>query len=149
MEKQLSIFEEAKAKPTNFLETKFCHKDWFIHGISKKLALQYFASTGDFQYNGSRIQYIGKEGGTYYLSKREQAYYEDLLKQVEDAKNYGLKFRENHDFKENNKTYFVFKNLIITIYPDWKWVPVSFKEYLQIECKQYYKEITESKEFLS
>jgi len=79
METDVLIKTKVENKPIDYLDTKFYHKNWFINGISKKLALQYFASTGDFIFNGSRILYTGREGGTYNLSKKEQMYYENLL----------------------------------------------------------------------
>ena len=40
METDVLIKTKVENKPIDYLDTKFYHKNWFINGISKKLALQ-------------------------------------------------------------------------------------------------------------
>ena len=80
----------------NKLDTLFKHKNWFTNYneitnkyepyLSKRLALQYFASSEDFIYNGKTLKYKGKEGGVYKLTNYESKYFEELLEKIKIAK---------------------------------------------------------------
>jgi hypothetical protein len=126
------------------LNTPFNHSEWFKgSGITKKLALQYFVSTGDFNYNGKRLRYTGKECGTYQLSKSECLYYEQLIarKEVVQA-NAEKKYDEiSKGEKLKKKIYYIDGDCLVTLWEGCRWNTVSFIEYLEFFCKNFCEEI--------
>jgi len=68
----------------DILNTSFNHSSWFLQRneegvfkpyLSKKLALQYFASCGDFFNDNSVLRYTGKERGSYRMNLAETEYF--------------------------------------------------------------------------
>ena len=142
------------------IETLFKHKNWFVSYnedtnkyepyLSKKLALQYFASTGDYDYDGKRLKYKGREGGTYKLNKDESVYYEQLLNEIKEALDYSERYIEDMKSKaiSNQKKVeqvIVYKNILvdITVYHDMNFVVKNthFVEYLQKQSNNYLTEL--------
>ena len=78
------------------LNTPFRHKNWFVKlnketqkyepYTTKKEALQYFASCGDFHNDNGVLRYSGKEKGSYRMNQKEIEYFNQLLIQKEEAK---------------------------------------------------------------
>lgn len=112
------------------LNTPFKHSKWFIKlnkesqqyepYTTKKEALQYFASCGDFYNDSGVLRYLGKEKGSYRMNQTESNYFTQLLKQKEEAKQEAkkhidiLKILVSEENKRIEKT-FLFKNCIVTI----------------------------------
>ena len=112
------------------LNTPFRHKNWFVSFnketekyepyTTKKEALQYFASCGDFINDNGVLRYTGREKGSYRMNQKEMEYFNELLRQKEEAtqeaKKYidTLKVLVSEDNKKVNKS-FLFKNCIGTL----------------------------------
>ena len=131
------------SKKQEHLNTRFNHSSWFTQGISKKLALQYFASTNDFHFNGKRILYTGREGGTYSLNKIEAEYYQELLDTLKTVRTKAEKKRlEYFKDKEPNldSIKYIDEGVVVTLY-DSGFYPTSFVEYLKAECTDYWNQI--------
>lgn len=126
------------------LNSPFIHSEWFVgRGITKKLALQYFASTGDFNYNGKRLRYTGREGGTYQLCKSECLYYEHLLAIMKEVKDKAEKKYDeiSKGEKLTKKIYYIDGDCLVTLWEGCRWNTVSFIEYLDGFCEGFCKEI--------
>lgn len=131
------------------LNTPFRHKNWFVSFnketekyepyTTKKEALQYFASSGDFYNDNGVLRYTGKEKGSYRMNQKEIEYFNELLRQKEEAKQEAQKYIDtlkvlvSEDNKKVNKS-FLFKNCIvsITIYfgSDYVSTHVNFRDYI-------------------
>ena len=131
------------------LNTPFRHKNWFVNYnketekyepyTTKKEALQYFASCGDFINDNGVLRYTGKEKGSYRMSLKEIEYFNELLRQKEEAKEEAkkhidtLKILVSEDNKKVEK-HFLFMNCIIyiSIYfgSDYVSTHVSFIDYI-------------------
>lgn len=131
------------------LNTPFRHKNWFVSFnketekyepyTTKKEALQYFASCGDFYNDNGVLRYTGREKGSYRMNQKEIEYFNELLRQKEEATQEAQKYIDtlkvlvSEDNKKVNKS-FLFKNCIvsITIYfgSDYVWTHVCFIDYI-------------------
>lgn len=136
-------------KNPDILNTSFNHSSWFIkrneEGIfkpylSKKLALQYFASCGDFINDNNVLRYSGKERGSYRMNLTETEYFNQLLKEKTEAKAEAQKYVFNlkNELSEENKTakkHFLFKNCIVYVQvwfnSDYVSIGVNFIDYIQ------------------
>lgn len=112
------------------LNTPFKHKNWFVKlnketqkyepYTTKKEALQYFASSGDFHNDNGVLRYSGKEKGSYRMNQKEIEYFNQLLIQKEEAKQEAKKYIDtikiltSEDNKKVEKS-FLFKNCIIYV----------------------------------
>ena len=112
------------------LNTPFKHKNWFVKlnketqkyepYTTKKEALQYFASSGDFYNDNGVLRYSGKEKGSYRMNQKEIEYFNQLLIQKEEAKQEAKKYIDtikiltSEDNKKVEKS-FLFKNCIIYV----------------------------------
>ena len=133
---------------TEILDTLFRHKNWFVSlnketekyepYLTKKLALQYFASCSDFINDNGVLRYTGREKGSYRMNEKEIQYFKELLIQEEEAKEEAKKYIETLKIlvsKENNKAEknFLFKNCIVNIRiyfgSDYVWTNVNFIDY--------------------
>lgn len=132
------------------LNTPFKHSKWFITlnketqkyepYTTKKEALQYFVSSGDFYNDNGVLRYSGKEKGSYKMSQKESDYFTQLLKQKVEAKEEAkkhieiLKILVSEENKRIQKN-FIFKNCIvsITVYFGSEYVHtgVSFIDYIE------------------
>lgn len=132
------------------LNTLFKHPKWFVTRnketekyepyTTKKEALQYFASSGDFYNDNGILRYSGKEKGSYRMNEEEIKYFSDLLKQKLEAKEEAQKYVENLKLlvsEENNKAEknFIFKNCIVNVRvyfnSDYVWTNVNFIDYIK------------------
>ena len=131
------------------LNTPFRHKNWFVKYnketekyepyTTKKEALQYFASCGDFINDNGVLRYTGREKGCYRMNPKEIWYFNELLRQKEEAKEEAkkhidtLKILVSEYNKIVNKT-FLFKNCIVSIRiyfgSDYVWIDVEFIDYI-------------------
>ena len=131
------------------LNTPFKHKNWFVKlnketqkyepYTTKKEALQYFASCGDFHNDNGVLRYTGKEKGCYRMNQKEIWYFNELLRQKEEAKQEAQKYIDtlkvlvSEDNKKAEKN-FLFKNCIVTIRiyfgSDYVWTDVDFIDYI-------------------
>jgi len=133
---------------TEILDTLFRHKNWFVSlnketekyepYLTKKLALQYFASCSDFINDNGVLRYTGREKGSYRMNQKEIQYFKELLIQEEEAKEEAKKHIETLKVlvsEENNKAEknFLFKNCIVNIRiyfgSDYVWTNVNFIDY--------------------
>ena len=112
------------------LNTPFRHKNWFVKlnketqkyepYTTKKEALQYFASCGDFHNDNGVLRYSGKEKGSYRMNQKEIEYFNQLLIQKEEAKQEAKKYIDtlkvlvSEDNKKVEKN-FLFKNCIVYV----------------------------------
>lgn len=130
-----------------YLDSIFTHKDWFVNGdISIRLALQYFAACGDFDFNGSRLRYNGRKGGVYNLSKIEQEYYSLLLEKKESALKraepiYKELLKKNEVIVLQESVYYIDEDMLIQLWYGMKYITVSFIEYLEGYCKSFCEDI--------
>ena len=147
------------------LNTPFRHKNWFVKlnketekyepYTTKKEALQYFASCGDFYNDNGVLRYAGKEKGSYRMNQKEIEYFNELLRQKEEAKQEAKKYIDtlkilvSEDNKKVEKN-FLFKNCIvsITIYfgSDYVSTNVNFIDYIAAhggETKELLKRLYE------
>ena len=147
------------------LNTPFRHKNWFVKlnketqkyepYTTKKEALQYFASCGDFHNDNGVLRYSGKEKGSYRMNQKEIWYFNELLRQKEEAKQEAKKYIDtlkvlvSEDNKKVEKN-FLFKNCIvsITIYfgSDYVSTHVNFIDYIAAhggETKELLKRLCE------
>lgn len=131
------------------LNTPFRHKNWFVSFnketekyepyTTKKEALQYFASCGDFHNDNGVLRYSGKEKGSYRMNQKEIEYFNELLRQKEEAKQEAkkyidtLKILTSEDKKAVEKN-FLFKNCIVNIFvwfnSDYVSINVNFIDYI-------------------
>lgn len=131
------------------LNTPFRHKNWFVSYnketekyepyTTKKEALQYFASCGDFYNDNGVLRYTGKEKGSYRMNQKEIWYFNELLRQKEEAKQEAKKYIDtlkvlvSEDNKKVEKN-FLFKNCIVSIAiyfgSDYVWTYVDFIDYI-------------------
>jgi hypothetical protein len=112
------------------LNTPFKHANWFVKRneetnayepyLSKKIALQYFASCGDFINDKNILRYTGREKGSYRMNNSEAKYFTDLVKEKTEAKKEG----EKHSLKlktqlsaTNKKAaeHFIYKNVLVSV----------------------------------
>ena len=115
---------------TNIIETDFKHPTWFTQRneitnvcgpyLSKKCALQYFASCGDFINDNNVLRYTGKEKGSYRMNKTEVEYFKSLNVQKSRAKKEAQKYvvKLKKQLSETNKRvvkYVIFENTLITL----------------------------------
>lgn len=131
------------------LDTQFKHKNWFVKlnketntyepYLTKKLALQYFASCSDFINDNGVIRYTGREKGSYRMNQKENQYFDQLLIQKNEAIEEAKKHIESLKIlvsKENNKAEknFLFKNCIVNVRiyfgSDSAWYGVDFIDYI-------------------
>ena len=135
---------------TDVLNSDFRHSKWFTSlnrstnqyepYLSKKLALQYFASCCDFINDNNVLRYTGKEGGSYRMNITEATYFKQLLKEVEEAKAEAKKYISDlkNEISESNKhpkKYFLFKNCILCVQvwsnSEYTSTDASFIDYIQ------------------
>jgi hypothetical protein len=135
---------------TNIIETDFKHPNWFtqknettnVYGpyLSKKCALQYFASCGDFINDNDVLRYTGKEKGSYRMNKTEVEYFKSLNVQKSRAKKEAQKYVSElkKQISETNKRaikHVIFENTLITliVYFNSEYVStnVSFLDYIR------------------
>lgn len=147
------------------LNTPFRHKNWFVKlnketekyepYTTKKEALQYYASCGDFINDNGVLRYTGREKGSYRMNQKEIEYFNELLRQKEEATQEAQKYIDtlkvlvSEDNKKVKKS-FLFKNCIvsITIYfgSDYVWTHVDFRDYIAAhggETKETLKRLCE------
>jgi len=147
------------------LNTPFRHKNWFVSFnketekyepyTTKKEALQYFASCGDFYNDNGVLRYTGKEKGCYRMNQKETDYFNQLLIQKEEAKQEANKYIDtlkvlvSEDNKKVEKN-FLFKNCIVNICiyfgSDYLWTHVDFIDYIKAhggETKETLKRLYE------
>lgn len=132
------------------LNTSFKHPKWFVQlnketqkyepYTTKKEALQYFASCGDFYNDNGVLRYSGKEKGSYKMNSEEIKYFADLLNQKAEAKEEAQKYVEGLKLllsEENNKAEknFIFKNCIVNVRvylnSDYAWTGIDFIDYIK------------------
>jgi hypothetical protein len=147
------------------LNTPFNHSKWFRQlnketqkyepYTTKKEALQYFVSSGDFYNDNGVLRFSGKEKGSYKMSQKESDYFTQLLKQKDEAKQEAkkhieiLKILASEENKKIDKN-FIFKNCIVcvTIYFGSEYVHtgISFIDYIKAhggETKELLKTLYE------
>ena len=140
------------AKNTEILDTLFRHKNWFVKlnketevydpYLTKKEALQYFASSDDFINDNGVLRYTGREKGSHRMNQKESQYFKELLIQKEEAKEEAKKYIDTLKIlvsKENNKAEknFIFKNCIVNIRvyfgSEYVWTNVDFIDYAKAQ----------------
>lgn len=147
------------------LNTPFKHKNWFVSFnketqkyepyTTKKEALQYFASCGDFHNDNGVLRYSGKEKGSYRMNQKEIEYFTQLLIQKEEAKQEAKKYIDtlkvlvSEDKKKVEKN-FLFKNCIVyvAVYfnSEYTTTQVNFRDYIAAhggETKETLKKLCE------
>jgi hypothetical protein len=147
------------------LNTPFKHKNWFVKlnketqkyepYTTKKEALQYFASSGDFYNDNGVLRYSGKEKGSYRMNQKEIEYFNQLLIQKEEAKQEAKKYIDtikiltSEDNKKVEKS-FLFKNCIIYVAAyfnsEYTTTHVDFIDYIKahgVETKETLKRLYE------
>jgi hypothetical protein len=112
------------------LNTPFNHSKWFRKlnketqnyepYTTKKEALQYFASAGDFYNDNGVLRYSGREKGSYKMNLKEIDYFNQLLIQVYNAKEEAKKHIDTlkillSDENKRIQKDFIYKNCIVTI----------------------------------
>lgn len=117
-------------KTIDILNSPFKHKNWFVKlnketgnyepYTTKKEALQHFASCGDFYNDKGVLRYSGREKGSYRMNQKEIEYFNELLRQKEEAKKEAEKYIDTLKIlvSENNKKTeknFLFKNCIVNV----------------------------------
>lgn len=138
-----------KTQFTEYIETPFKHPKWFVKTndkgnlepyLSKKLALQYFASSGDFYNDNGVLKYDGREGGSYRMTQQENEYFKNLLIEIKKAEDEAQKYIPilKSELSENNKAvkkHFIFKNMLVTAQvwfnSEYTSIHVSFIDYIE------------------
>lgn len=134
---------------STLLNTDFNHSNWFRQRndegdykpyLTKKLALQYFASSGDFINDNGVLRYTGKERGNYKMNLSEIDYFAQLSEEKKAAEAEAQKYVFNlkNELSEENrsaKKHFIYKNCIVyvAVYfnSDYVSIGVSFIDYIQ------------------
>jgi hypothetical protein len=138
----------------NFLNQPFKHSSWFVKQnketgnyepyLTNKLAIQYFASCGDFCLNGAEnaVIYTGREGGQF-TGKQKIDYFKELSLKVKKAKE-KAKIEAKKLSKENNTLNYIDNDMLVVIkYWSEKYslINVSFLEYTETQNPDFLKSI--------
>lgn len=139
----------------NFLNETFKHPNWFVKRneetnkyepyLTNKLAIQYFASSGDFHLNekGNAVKYDGREGGQF-TGKQKIDYFLELRLEVEKSKEKAKGIAKQRLSEENKKLNYIENGMLIVMNfwsKDYTMINVSFLEYTQHSNPDYLKEI--------